>query len=118
MTIKTTKGKTTITIGAHTKTDIEAAAQMAADLWSQGEWAEVCTMLGDPVFWITPNGTEHWDNVKGDDKAEHIADIRQRLLHLHTSGGASPFQEGKPHKAKIDALRMLGGRKGHNRARD
>lgn len=61
MTIKTTKGKTTITIGAHTKRTIEAAAQRAADLWSPGEWAEVCTMRGDPVFWITPNGKEHWD---------------------------------------------------------
>lgn len=61
MTIKTTKGKTTITIGAHNKRTIEAAAQRAADLWSPGEWAEVCTTLGDPVFWITPSGKECWD---------------------------------------------------------
>jgi len=61
MTIKTTNGKTTISIGAHNRRTIEVAAQMAADLWSPGEWAEVCTMLGDPVFWIAPNGTEYWD---------------------------------------------------------
>jgi len=61
MTINTTNKHTTITIGAHNKRTIEEAAQMAADLWSPGEWAEVCTMLGDPLFWITPNGKECWD---------------------------------------------------------
>lgn len=61
MTVARSGNHTTITIGAHTRRTIEAAAQKAADLWSPGEWAEVCTMLGDPIFWITPSGVECWD---------------------------------------------------------
>lgn len=61
MTIRTNNKKTTITIGAHDQNTINAAAQKAADMWSEGEWAEVCTILGDPIFWITPSGKEYWD---------------------------------------------------------
>jgi hypothetical protein len=61
MAIRTTNNKTTITIGEHDQNTIYAAAQKAADMWSPGEWAEVCTMLGDSIFWITPSGKECWD---------------------------------------------------------
>jgi hypothetical protein len=61
MTITTTPKGIRITLGAHTKKDIQAAAKKAEDLWSVGKWAEVQTILGDPIFWITPNGAKCWD---------------------------------------------------------
>ena len=61
MTITKTGNHTTITLGAHTKRSIKEAANKATGLWSKGQWVEVSTMLGDPIFWITPNGTKCWD---------------------------------------------------------
>lgn len=61
MTIRITTTKVTATIGGHNTSDVYAAAQRVADLWSPGMWAVVTTMLGDDLFWISPDGTENWD---------------------------------------------------------
>lgn len=49
-----------IRLGAHSKSEVFSAARRAADMWRPGIRAEVTTILGDVVFWITPMGTRHW----------------------------------------------------------
>lgn len=63
MTITKTGNHITITLGAHTKRSVREATKKATELWSNGQWVEVSTMLGDPIFWITPSGAKFHDEA-------------------------------------------------------